>query len=188
MNKCGKSSISVELFSYSTSTFAKTTFLNSSELTVTSFWMLHGWSKFWLCPLDWNVDESNMQKGSTSAVNMSIFKLNILWSNWLEFFGQDLHRDDSRQVWLMSENDLLFFRSMFYPPHWRKTSQCDCASCYAIQTHNPTKLQVVLLLLKSQPTLFACVKMFHQHVAVCNRCIGNLANQFPENAHFDFFG
>ena len=34
------------------------------------------------------------------------------------------------QFWLICKNDLLFVRPFFYPPHWRKISQCDCASCW----------------------------------------------------------
>ena len=49
--------------------------LSRSELTVTSCWMFLRWNKFWLCPLDWNVDKLNMQKGSINVV--------CWFSNWL---------------------------------------------------------------------------------------------------------
>ena len=43
--------------------------LSRCDMTVTSFWMFLRWNKFWLPPLDWNVDELNMQKGSINFVD-----------------------------------------------------------------------------------------------------------------------
>ena len=51
--------------------------LSRCKLAVTSFWMFLRWNKFWLLPLDWNLDKLNMQKGSMNALGMSIFKLII---------------------------------------------------------------------------------------------------------------
>ena len=45
-----------------------------SELAVTSSWTFLRWNKIWLCPIDWNVDNLNLQKVSIIVVSMPIFK------------------------------------------------------------------------------------------------------------------
>ena len=77
--KCGESSVGVELSWYSKSTFTKITFLNSSiKVWIDGgifFFNVHRRNNFWLCPLDWNDNKLNTQKGWINAVSMSIFRL-----------------------------------------------------------------------------------------------------------------
>ena len=42
------------------------------------------WDMFWLFPLEWNVDNLNLQKSSLKVLSMLIFKVNNLWNNRLE--------------------------------------------------------------------------------------------------------
>ena len=48
--------------------------LSRSRLRVASFRRFLRWNNFWLCPLNWNVDKLNKQKGSNNVVSMSFFK------------------------------------------------------------------------------------------------------------------
>ena len=73
---------------------------------------------------------------SNNTLILSIFKLTFFESYRLEFFQQCLDRDDFFQFWVISKNDLLFVRSIFYAPHWWKIWQCDCAFCWVLQSHD----------------------------------------------------
>ena len=46
------------------------------EMTMTSFWKVFTGSTFWLCPVDWNVDRLDMQKGSVIVFRLAIYTLN----------------------------------------------------------------------------------------------------------------
>ena len=79
LTKCGKSSISVDYLDIPNRPSRKQHFWirrSKSKLTVAFFWMFLRWKNFWLCPLDWNVDKLNMQKGSIIIVVCR-------FSNWL---------------------------------------------------------------------------------------------------------
>ena len=94
--------------------------LSGSEVTVTSFRMLPRGNEKWFCPIAWNLDKLNMNKGWNNFVSMPNFRMNNLYSNWLQFFRQSLHRDAHGQFWLMCRRDLLFLQPVVYPPQWRK--------------------------------------------------------------------
>ena len=62
--------------------------LSKFELVVTSFWMFLRRNKFWLSPLDWNVDKLTKRKGSIIVLSLSILNWLVSKAIGLNSFGK----------------------------------------------------------------------------------------------------
>ena len=100
-----KNAICIDIFRYSNVFFSETTHLKlpaRCELAVIHFQTFRGWNNQWFCPLYWNIDRLNTRKGPINNPILSIFKLIIIRSYWLNFFRR-----------VICKCDLLYLRSIF---------------------------------------------------------------------------